>query len=515
MKRPFALAAVLSLLAAGCVTPPGDEVSAASVSPGAVGFLVAHSAAGLVPVPAGSAALAALVLDVGVEGGEPTLGVDSHGAIYVTGGGARVWKSEDKGASWRDVSDRSKPRMDFDPYLWLDPLTDRVFSAPLYVACTNLMWSDDGGAKWDWSPVAGCGLPGHDHQSLVTGPPPEGVATSGYPNVVYYAYNSFRNDGTRVARSLDGGKTWSIPDSKVSDGDDCQSALNGAPAVAPDGTVYVPMARCEGLRIGVSKDGGATWTTKDVNDAGMLGTRPATPLDDTPFTGNPGMDVDAAGNAYAFFPGKDGRMVLASSRDGGETWSRPVVASAPQVNGTVFSTIVAGAEGRVAFAYFGTTADTGAWKAPIAQYAPPDTRWNLYVGVTEDALAEDPVFTTLQVNPDDDPVQVGCVWLSGGVSDCRNLYDFFDITQRNGRAYLAYADGCRACSSDADSRSSDLKVVALDAGPSLLGGALGPYADEVFAAADAAQSSAATLSIVGQSRVVARTPNAFSTTSLG
>ncbi|HEX2021080.1 MAG TPA: sialidase family protein [Candidatus Thermoplasmatota archaeon] len=484
------VAAAVALSGCLAATTDGEAPSAASV-PDAASRLVAHAASGLVPIPASAASLAAKVLDVGVEGGEPTIGVDAQGAIYVTGGGARVYKSTDKGESWKDVSDRSKPRADFDPYLWLDPLTDRVFSAPLYVACTNLMWSDDGGASWGWNPVAGCGLPGHDHQSLVTGPPPEGVTTSGYPNVVYYAYNSFRGDGTRVVRSLDGGKTWSLPDAKVSDGDDCQSALNGAPAVAPDGTVYVPMARCEGLRIGVSKDGGVTWTTKDVDDVGMLGVKPATPLDDTPFTGNPGMHVDEAGNAYALFPGKDGRAYLTHSRDGGETWSRPVGASPPQVNGTVFWSVVAGAEGRVALAYFGTTADTGAWPAPSAHFAPPDTRWNLYLAVTEDALAGDPVFTTLQVNPDDDPVQIGCLWLSGGVNDCRNLADFFDITERNGRAYVVYADGCKACSSDADSRRSDLRVVVVDAGPSLHGGALGPYAGETFAGAKAKAAAAA------------------------
>ena len=514
MKLPV-LGAVLALLLAGCVASPGEgELTGASIAPVSNVTLVAHNAAGPVALPTEAASLAATVLDVGVEGGEPTLGVDSKGAIYVTGGGARVYKSEDKGASWKDVSDRSKYRQDFDPYLWVDPLTDRIFSAPLYVACTNLMWSDDGGAKWDWNPVAGCGIPGHDHQSLVTGPPPEGVKTSGYPNMVYYAYNSFRNDGTRFVRSLDGGKTWSIPDVKVSDGDDCQSSLNGAPAVAPDGTVYLPMARCDGLRIGVSKDGGVTWTTKDVTDVGMLGVKPATPLDDTPFTGNPGMDVDAAGNAYALFPGKDGRMYVTRSTDGGESWATPVRASAPQVNGTVFSAIVAGAQGRIAFAYYGTTADTSAWKSPSAQFAPADTKWNLYFAVSEDALAADPVFTTLQVNPDDDPVQVGCVWLSGGVNDCRNLADFFDITQRNGRAYLVFADGCKACAKADDSRRGDLRVAVLDAGPSLLGGLLAPYADEAFDG-NATQSSAATFSSVGQSLVVARTPNAFSTTSLG
>jgi hypothetical protein len=263
----------------------------------------------------------------------------------------------------------------------------------------------------------------------------------------------------------------------VSDGDDCQSSLNGAPAVAPDGTVYVPMARCDGLRIGVSKDAGKTWTTHDIKDVGMLGIRPTSPLDDTPYTGNPGVDVDAAGNAFVAFPGKDGKMYLARSTDGGATWSAPIRASPPQVGTTAYSAIVAGADGRIALAYLGTTADATKWKGPSAQYAPPDTKWSLYITTAADARADDPLFVTLQATPDDDPVQVGCIWLSGGVNDCRNLGDFFDITQRDGRAFVVLSDGCRKCSTDAESRSDDLRVVLLDAGPSLLDGrALAPYA---------------------------------------
>jgi hypothetical protein len=279
---------------------------------------------------------------------------------------------------------------------------------------------------------------------------------------------------------MDGGKTWLLSDAKVSDGDDCQSALNGAPAVAPDGTAYLPMPRCDGLRIGVSKDAGKTWKTHDVNDVGMLGVRPASMNDDTPFSPNPGIDVDAAGNAVAVFPGKDGRMYFTRSTDGGESWMKPVRASAPQVTTTAYSAIVTGAEGRVAIAYFGTTADTSKWKAPSAQFAPADTKWSLYETFSTDAFADDPTFTTLQVTPDDDPVQVGCIWESGGSNPCRNLGDFFDITQREGRAYVVFADGCQKCATDADSRRSDLRVAVIDVGPSLLdaSASLVAYAEE-------------------------------------
>src|SRR5206468_2148204 len=136
------------------------------------------------------------------------------------------------------------------------------------------------------------------------------------------------------------------------------------------------------------------------------------------------------------FPGKDGRMYVSRSVDGGESWSKLARASPPAVTSVAFPTIVAGGNGSVALAYFGTTADTSKWPVPSPQYAPADTKWQLYLTVATDALADDPVFATLQVTPDDDPVQIGCIWLSGGSNDCRNLGDFMDITERDGRPFI-------------------------------------------------------------------------------
>lgn len=436
--------------------------------------MVAHNALGVVPLPSDAADLALKLLPVASQGAEPTIGVTKDGSIYVTGGSGRVLRSSDHGKSWQDVSDRTRQVRDFDPYLWVDPTTDRIYSVPLYIACSNLFWSDNGAKSWEWNPAGGCGLPGHDHQSLSTGPPPKGVSTQGYPNVVYYTYNSFRSDGTWVTTSLDGGQTWNLG-TKVADGDDCQSALDGAPAVGPDGTVYVPMPRCKGLRIGTSKDAGKTWSVRDVNDVGMLGVTPATPLDDTPFSPNPGADVDEAGHAYVAFPGADGRMYVTRSADGGNHWSKPLRVSPPEVNSTAFSTLVAGADGRIAMAYFGTNASTDGWKGKSAQFAPPSTVWHLYFTIASDAMADDPVFTTVRATPPEDPVQIGCIWQSGGVNDCRNLADFFDLTERDGRPYLVYSDGCRKCTSNAQSRQRDLFVGVVDTGPSLGGLPLAPY----------------------------------------
>ena len=86
-------------------------------------------------------------------------------------------------------------------------------------------------------------------------------------------------------------------------------------------------------------------------------------------------------------------------------------------------------------------------------------------------------FHTVRVSPD--PVQVGSICLNSG--DCRdiggsnrNLLDFNDLhIDREGRVYIAFADGCTGeCatgnnSQPEDSRSRRGAVYYLGSGPSL------------------------------------------------
>jgi hypothetical protein len=75
---------------------------------------------------------------------------------------------------------------------------------------------------------------------------------------------------------------------------------------------------------------------------------------------------------------------------------------------------------------------------------------------------------------EDDPAQIGCIWQSGGSNPCRNLGDFIDLTQLDGRPYLVFPDGCDHCSTDAESRGSAVTVAILETGPSLTGAVLKP-----------------------------------------
>ncbi|HLE97788.1 MAG TPA: sialidase family protein [Candidatus Thermoplasmatota archaeon] len=449
--RLAALLAVPVLVLSGCLAP--EAVTPASVvdpaSGAALSAIVASTGSGrLVPLPAEIGDVEVRVELLDFDGGEPTIGVTSDGTIFVTGPGTMAARSKDGGHEWDIVGDGSptRARFNLDPFLFVDPLTDRVFNAPLYVACTHLSWSDDLGETWENNALAGCGLPAHDHQKIAAGPPTDGTTTDGYPNVVYYAYNGgFRSisidsrvptpkhglEGTMVSRSLDGGKTWSLGVEAIPE--DCHGGVNAPPHVAASGIVYLGSAECDGINVAISRDSGLTWKVAELgNDVGV-----------NPYIAvNPNVATDAAGNAYVVWPGEDALMYMSVSRDEGATWSSSIRVSPPSVTSTAFSVLASGAEGRVSVAYVATDADTSGWATPQAQDAAEDTRWHLMLSTTLDGLADDPVFTTVRVTPEDDPVQVGCIWLSGGTEECRNLLDFMGLVQHEGRAYLVFTDGC-------------------------------------------------------------------------
>ena len=116
-------------------------------------------------------------------------------------------------------------------------------------------------------------------------------------------------------------------------------------------------------------------------------------------------------------------------------------------------------------------------------YAPGNTSYHLYVTYSLNALDENPTFTTIRLT--DDPVQVGSMCMNSG--DCRdiggsnrNLLDFNDLhIDREGRVYIAFADGCTgACATEAlngsataeMSRTKTGGVYMLLNGPSLYDG---------------------------------------------
>lgn len=469
MLRGLLVPATLALVLAGCVqAPPLETASIADLADPAQ-RIVTFDAGGILGLDPDFADLSIRISPIGYWAGEPTLGVTSDGTIFMTAADQQLVRSMDHGETWELIETGDllqRPKTNLDPWMWVDPWTDRVFNAPLYVACTWLTWSDDLGDSWDFNPVAGCvqGIPAHDHQKLTSGPAPEGVTIDGYDGLVYYSYNSFRREGTWIQVSRDGGQTFDL--GQVVHPASCHSGIAGPVAVGNDGVAYSPKPTCDGIEMAVTKDGGRTWDLASVEDVGSA--------DALAHMTDAAVDIGL--NAYGTWTGEDGLPYITRTTDQGATWSKPIRVSPPDITSSVHNTIIAGEAGHVAVAYIGTRADTSKWESKDAQAADDTAVWHMFLSMTENALDETPVWTTVQVTPDDDPVQIGAIWLSGGSGEDgnRNLLDFFEMVQRDGRIYIGYADGCDKCTSVDDSKAADGVVALLEAGPSLLGGLLPP-----------------------------------------
>lgn len=436
--RPAALALlVLTATLAGCADdpspPPADPT----------------------PPPPAAEPFTFLLSEVGVPAPEPSVGITSSGCIFVTAD-HRVMRSCDHGATWEEsVSVLNAPQGN-DPYLWVDPVTDRVFNLQMQnLACTWISWSDDDGASWVGNP-ADCGpVPVNDHIKLATGAWVGGLGPLGmnpaYPQAVYFCYNKLV--AVFCYTSLDGGASFTVG------GRACNGGLHGAIEAAPDGTVYVP-PRLETPTVCISKDNGLTWTTVAMGeDAGTPEPRK-----------NSEVATDAASNAYHVWVGSDFGVYLSRSTDGGATWDATSLRVSPaEVASATFPHVDAGDPGRVAIAYLGSEDYEG-----NPHTADEDAHFHMYVTFSTDALSPAPTWTTRRITSD--PVQVGSICINSG--DCsdgnRNLLDFNDLhIDREGRVHVAFADGCTGdCATDAAAGPGDsrdrLGVVAIQqTGPSL------------------------------------------------
>jgi hypothetical protein len=312
-------------------------------------------------------------VDTGILGGESSIALSpSNPANLVVGSndqsrtGCHVAYSLDRGASWGAGGDAGLlpgltllPNQPWpinsasDPAVAVDRLGRFYYSC---IAFSNLGFSivnltivvsrsDDGGRTWEPVPTVvaqGTGTDFNDKDYLAvdaTGGPRDGS--------VYVAWARFGCvDGPGcphpiwLRRSVDRGDTW-LPAVRVSDDD---SAQGSAPAVGPNGEVYVAFAHFpdpdsavpDRIVIDRSLDGGATFGT-DVVVANIPGVAVRNERGRNSF---PTIAVDRSqgpnrGTIYLAWAqmsaGGDAEIVLASSRDGGTTWSAPrrVVDDAP------------------------------------------------------------------------------------------------------------------------------------------------------------------------------------------
>lgn len=375
------------------------------------------------------------VADTEVDAAEPNVGLLADGTIFAQNGLATM-RSRDDGLTWENVAPPTTSQRTLDPMLRVEPYSGVVYVDQLYVGCSVLAWSGDGGDTWLSNPAA-CGMPANDHQKLAAGPNP----IPGSPfNAVYYSFSSFAQ-GVWASRSLDGGVTWTTsPVVGVGDG---RSYANTGPIEADrEGNVYIPLYMCDGegyIGAGVSRDYGATWEFVVVSDE----PGPCYDVD-------PGLAIDTDGTVYVAYHRPTG-VKYASSADRGATWSAPVQVSPPSLLSFVHVDAVAGDPGKLAIAYRATP-DTA--KGP--DEADGWAAWYMYVSFVEGADAAQPLVRTGIVSPPGDPEQRGPICTLGVAcaGGSRNLLDFIDIgVGPDGRVYPIYADGCwEGCETPADSR---------------------------------------------------------------
>ncbi|HWG90563.1 MAG TPA: sialidase family protein, partial [Candidatus Thermoplasmatota archaeon] len=411
-------------------------------------------------LPAGLPLPVGAVRYSGWDSFEPTLGVDSKGRVFLSNFDVRIpdWgllaRSDDQGLTWTDVTPRvggvTMPPQSNDPYVFVDPDTDRIFLSDLQVLqCATLSFSDNGGESWITNPI-GCGLPPsappHDHQTVFTAKP-RLLTTVGYPKIVYYCIN--RVVDSTCATSLNGGLSFGPLRPLVFNGlEPCDGFISGGlhahGTAAPDGTVYIGKAHCDVPMIARTLDDGLTWQTFVISDKVKV----------APHSHEVATAADEAGNVYAFWIGEDRLPYLAVSTDQGATWTEAVMVAPPGVGTTDYPAIAAGAAGRVAFAYYGTAAakEYGAMEDG-------DT-WNGYIGVITDALTPGFTVATAPVNDPADPLARGvCGATRCDGPESNGVGDFIDIViGPDGRPWAAMVDVCDAGCADG-SRTIGIGIV--------------------------------------------------------
>jgi hypothetical protein len=490
--RSTCAAVALACLASFAVTGPGGDARAGIGDDGAGGKAVAHYAGGRAIRDNNHGPTMKLFRIKDAQGqpinaGEPTLGVTNENNVFYTAiqGNTRVevMRSTNEGAAWEAVSPklpngRNSQIVSFDPYLWVDDAegVDRIFTIDLTVACAYLSFSDDEGKTWTTNPVA-CGRPVNDHQTLFSGPPAISPTLT-FPNIVYYCWNDIGSSS--CSKSLDGGITWVPTGSPAFSGYDPNAedpglpegpskhrpancgGLHGHGHVGPDGTVYMPKGHCGQPWLAISHDEGATWERVQVATNGVADHEAS-------------VATDRKNNIYYAYVGKDRLIYLVISKDGGKTWTKPMMVAAPRVNESGIPSLDVAGVGKVAIAYMGTTnspgqpfpLSPGTSTNPdciVAQLACPPpkeyakTTWNGYVTISSDVLADNPVFFSAPVNDPDDPFKRGTC----GPGRCGlQILDFIDVViAPNGEVWSSWVDACvLACADKKGTQDSGSEAV--------------------------------------------------------
>ena len=352
---------------------------------------------------------------IGMTTFEPTIGVTSIDNLYMASYGngpagstaivqcsGLIEMTELSGYSCVNTYDPLFPVANSnDPYVYVDKWTDRIMKFDMHALLgMTVEWSDNEGDSWTGPTVATSAYSVQDHQT---------IGSSKYPAVAHDTTYVFCINGNAphplCSSSFDGGLTWTpeVSGAPV----DCQSGgLSAHIEGSPDGNFYRGNPSCDsnGYSIFRSTNGGFTWTEH------VLPTQESGKADT--WNGEEAqVGVDDEGNVYAMWMGSDDMPYFAYSTDQADTWSDAMMIAPPiGLNGTGFPVVTSGGEGTVAFGYVG---DSGG------------DIWNGYLTIATDVFSPNPLFTTVQINLPDDPLdtEVAC-----GYNRCGGLGDFLDMS---------------------------------------------------------------------------------------
>ncbi len=444
--------------------PPNATVAEATGSgeilSGGLAIAHRHGMRPVDPEEAGQLPEARLYL-TGTQAGEPTLGVDAGGNVFYQAMNLEypasryvpyVVRSRDDGQTWEDVSPKIPGGLakihanTLDPMLYVDDRTGRVFTADLSTGnCSLVSFSDDRGASWTSSTACGP----TDHQHVFAGPPRTSEPV-GYPNVVYYcaidggalaAYGTM----TTCLKSVDGGIGWvrtgtppyqddpEMPGGSLGIPGHCTGATSHG-VVDDEGVIYLPRGYCGQPYLAISDDEGLTWTRVQVASNGMA----YDPIDQMEET-RAGVAVDEDGILYYTWTGRNRLPYLATSRNGGTSWSAPMMIGPPGLTEATLPVIDVSEPGHVAIAYIGSENAPGGDSPSGEGTAYQNATWNGYITTTVDALADDPIFFSASVNDRADPLVRG----DCGIFRCAQVLDFIDVAiGPDGSAWTSMVDGC-------------------------------------------------------------------------
>lgn len=385
LRSPLLASLLLSIAASGCFSSDNAEpAQTTSPAPNAIGEIppgcdatrpaIVHGPDGAPASWSGPLGIPCLVTTTWGTG-EPSIGLTSDGTLLLYPSfqapaevitpaeqftGLAMARSLDQGATFTRQFSEIGP-INFhpytaDPFMYVDPYTDRVFMEDLAIPpfnCANLSYSDDNGDSWTQT-LGGCLV--WDHVGYGSGPPTLSQ-TQGYPTVIQrcaitYVATTVISEASGCQKSLDGGMTWQPPG-------------NPAFLFGYDGMPYIPTT-CNGAvhhvfvdhrgwtwlgrgwcgsggrndpYVALSKDEGATWTQLRIDDEAVAGH-------------DVGIGVDPAGNVYAFWTRDSDLMpVLAVSRDDGATWSEPISVAPPGVQAAGAISIAPGGIGKIGLMY--------------------------------------------------------------------------------------------------------------------------------------------------------------------